>query len=146
MQRILRCEKIKPASLIIFEKLLPFFFFFLLQIFFSSPSRSQLFHPFSFSFPPKTPSSPCYPFPPPKVSTCCAIHHLSRSGAPTTTMAPVTCCTTCLQQLTSRSWSPSPPLQEAVVHPGCSMRGLQYPIYIYKYKGLSSITFIHMEV
>ena len=71
----------------------------------------------------------------PKVNTCCTIHHLSRLRAPTTTMAPVTCYATCLQQLASRSWSPSPALQEVVVHPGCSMRGLQYHIlYIWVFK------------
>ena len=76
----------------------PVFFFF---------SPFSLF--FSFVFLPKK-----TPFP--KVSTCCAIHHLSQSGAPTTTMALVTCSATCLQQLASRSWSSSPPLQEVVVY------------------------------
>ena len=79
---------------------------------------------FLFSLPKKTPL--------PKVSTCCTIHHLSRSGAPTTTMALVTCSAMCLQQLASRSWSPSPPLQEAVVHPGWSMRGLHIVYSIIK--------------
>ena len=79
--------------------LLPFLFLFLFSSF--SPSlQDPVSSLASLNLLPPLTSQPAWPRKPlRKVSTCCAIHHLSICGVLTTTMAPVTCLATCSMQL-----------------------------------------------